>query len=265
MIAPLLAREFKGGLPAAAAIFAVLALYIVCIIYMFDPETSQMLEDLKSAMPELYDAFGMGHDTTTLTGFMLNYLYGFLLTLLPLVLVMLLVNRMVVKPIATGSLAYALASPHGRGSVLGSLAGAAAAVLAVVLAAVIASELGCGMVLYPDDLDAAALLRANAGLAALWLFMLGVCLLSATVFAKGPLALWAGGGFCLAEFLVQMVAQMGDDLADAQYATFFTLFDPYGLAAGESDAALAACALAAGGIALIAIAVAVFRRRDLAL
>ena len=265
MIRPLFSRCLKAGIPAALAIFAVLAMYIVCIVYMFDPSTAQMLDELMAVMPELFDAFGMGHDTSTLTGFMLNYLYGFLLTLLPLVLVMLLVNKLLVKPVAGGELSYALASPRGRGAILGSIIGAVTCLLAVLLVACFACEIGCALVFFPDDLDVAALARVNSGLVCLWVLMFGICLLSAVTFARGPLALWTGGGVCLIAFLVQMVSQIGDGLEDAKYATFFTLFDPYGLADGAGEAFAHAGILLAAGIVLIAVAVAVFRRRDLAL
>ena len=265
MIRPLFLKSLKNSLPSAFAIFAVLAMYIVCIVYMFNPDTAKMLDDLMAVMPELYDVFGMGHDTSTLTGFMLNYLYGFLLTLLPLVLILMLVNKLLVKPITRGELSYALASPHGRGSILGSIVGAAVVALAIVLAASTVCEVASALAFFPDDLDTAALLRANAGLSCLWLFMLGLCLLSAITFAGSPLALWAGGGICLVGFLIQMVAQIGEDLEDLANATFFTLFDPYGLADASNEAIAHAGILGVAGLALIAVAILVFHRRDLAL
>ena len=265
MIRPLFLKSLKSSLLSALAIFAVLAMYIVCIVYMFDPDTAKMLDDLMTVMPELFDAFGMGHDTSTLTGFMLNYLYGFLLTLLPLVLILMLLNKLLIKPITRGELSYALASPHGRSAILVSIAGAATVSLALVLVASTVCEVVSALAFFPDDLDTEALLRANAGLACLWLFMLGLCLLSAVVFAGSPLALWAGGGVCLVGFLIQMVAQIGEGLEDLANATFFTLFDPYGLVDGAGEAVTHAGILGIAGLALIAIAILVFRRRDLVL
>lgn len=261
----LLAHDLRRSLPAAAAIFSVMALYTVCIVYMFNPDTARMLDELMAVMPDLYDAFGMGHDTTTLTGFVLNYLYGFILTLLPLVLVLLVVNALLVRPIARGEFAYVLASPHGRGAILATVAGACAIVLVAVLAAVHATELASVLALFPDDLDAGALAAANAGLLCLWVFMAGVCLLSAVAFAKRPGALWVGGGFCLVEFVVQMASQLGGDLDILRSLTFFSLFDPYGLVAGEAGAVAGAAALLGLGLACGAGAVLVFCRRDLAL
>ena len=265
MIPALFTRDVRRSLPAAAAVFAVMALYVVCIVYMFNPETAKMLDDLMTYMPQLYDAFGMGHDTSTLTGFMLNYLYGFILTLLPLVLVLLVVNKLLVKPIARGEFAWVLASPHGRGPILGSVIAALASVLVLTLAAVHATELASAVAFFPEDLDAGALLAVNAGLFCLWAFMAGACLLSAVAFAKRPGALWVGGGLCLVEFVIQMAAQLGDSLEGLKYATFFSLFDPYGIVAVSSDAVAGAVALLVGGVVLSVAALLVFRRRDLAL
>lgn len=265
MIKALFTRDVRRSLPAAAAVFAVMALYVVCIVYMFNPETAKMLDDLMAYMPQLYDAFGMGHDTSTLTGFMLNYLYGFILTLLPLVLILLVVNKLLVKPIAHGEFAWVLASPHGRGPILGSVIAALAAVLALTLVAVHVTELTSGAAFFPEDLDASALLAVNTGLFCLWAFMAGACLLSAVAFAKRSGALWVGGGLCLVEFVTQMAAQLGDSLESLKYATFFSLFDPYGIVEGSGDAVAGSVALLAGGVVMAVIAVLVFRRRDLAL
>lgn len=174
MIRAVFARELRGSLGALAVVSASLACCAVAIASMFSPETARMLEDLKAAMPELYDAFGMGNDTSTLTGFLLNYLYGFLLTLGPLALTLLAVSR----PSA---------------------------------------------------------------------------------------ALWAGGGLCLAEYLVQMVAQISGTKSWGRFLTFFSLFDPYALAASDAGAIGAAVCLALLGAALTAGAVAAFSRRDLCL
>ena len=122
MIRAVFARELRGSLGALAVVSASLACCAVAIASMFSPETARMLEDLKAAMPELYDAFGMGNDTSTLTGFLLNYLYGFLLTLGPLALTLLAVSRSAVRPAATGELANVLASPHSKSSVAASIA-----------------------------------------------------------------------------------------------------------------------------------------------
>lgn len=265
MIRAVFARELRGSLGALAVVSASLACCAVAITSMFSPETARMLEDLKAAMPELYDAFGMGNDTSTLTGFLLNYLYGFLFTLGPLALTLLAVSRSAVRPAATGELANVLASPHSKSSVAASIA---AAVIASVLAATAISGLAAVIAaeaLFPGVLDLAAMARVNLGLLAFQLFMAGICLLSALALRRPSAALWAGGGLCLAEYLVQMVAQISGTESWGRFLTFFSLFDPYALAASDAGAIGAAVCLALLGAALTAGAVAAFSRRDLCL
>lgn len=51
---------------------------------------------------------------------------------------------------------------------------------------------------------------------------------------------------------------MGGDAEAAKYFTFFTLFDPSGIAAGESAAWAGAAVLLAAGAVLYALAVGIF-------
>ena len=95
--------------------------------------------------------------------------------------------------------------------------------------------------------------------------MAGICLLSALALRRPSAALWAGGGLCLAEYLVQMVAQISGTESWGRFLTFFSLFDPYALAASDAGAIGAAVCLALLGAALTAGAVAAFSRRDLCL
>lgn len=263
MIAALYARGAKTSLIPTVIIAAVLAMYTTLITALYDPDASAALDAMMKTMPGLFDAFGMGDDTTTLMGFLLNYLYGFLYVLFPLVLILLLVHRLVIRPIDRGSMAYLLASPHRRGAIVGTLAAVMLTMLAALMVFLTVLEFGTAVVLFPDEQLGIGLLRVNAGLSALWLCMAGLSLLSACAFRDAAPALWAGGGFVIVEFVAQMVAQAGDRFKDIRYATFLTLFDRYGLADGDGTAVWQAVALAVVGVASLAAAMTAFVRRDL--
>lgn len=263
MISALYAKELKGSLLPTGIIAAVLAMYTVMIIQLFDPESAEALDAMMRTMPGIFDAFGMGNATTTLLGFILNYLYGFLYTLFPLVLILLLVNRLIIRPIDQGSMAWLIASPHRRIAIISTLTSVLLTVLVALMAVLTALELGTSAIAFPDEEVVVGLTRVNLGLFALWICMAGLCLLSACVFRSAAPALWIGGGFAVLEFVVQMVAQTGERFEDAKYATFLTLFDRYGLADGKADAAWSAVALAAAGAVMIGIAMVAFVRRDL--
>lgn len=259
----LFAKEMRSCAFVAVLIAAVLALYVVMIVSMFDPSLGESLTLMMQSMPELFSAFGMSKPSTTLLDFLLNYLYGFLLTAFPLVLVLILVNKLVVRYLDRGTMAYLLATPVSRVRIACTLAGVLVSMLVLLLAVMWMFEVGSSEFLFLGELDGMGLLRANAGLLGLWLAMAGLCFLSACLFSNASLALWAGGGMCILSFLVQMVSQVGDKFEYLKYATPLTLFDAYGLAANDTQAWIGAVVLYGVAAALFVVGVVVFSRRDL--
>ncbi|MCX4340335.1 MAG: ABC transporter permease, partial [Lachnospiraceae bacterium] len=63
--------------------------------------------------------------------------------------------------------------------------------------------------------------------------------------------------------VIQMLANVGGDAEKAKYITFFTLFDPDGIIAGESSAIVGVFVLLAGAVILYALGIMIFERKDL--
>ena len=93
---------------------AVLSLYVSMITAMFAPKLNATLDEIVTAMPQLMNMVGMQAGSSSLGGFLINYLYGFLLLLLPLVFSILAANRLVARWVDTGRVAYLLASTTAR-------------------------------------------------------------------------------------------------------------------------------------------------------
>lgn len=56
MIAPLFKRNMISGIKVFFIIFAVICMYTTIIIYMFDRELSDMLNDYQQVLPEMMSA-----------------------------------------------------------------------------------------------------------------------------------------------------------------------------------------------------------------
>ncbi|MEA5019570.1 MAG: hypothetical protein VB027_04300 [Gordonibacter sp.] len=263
MSSTLFVKEMRSNAFVMAIIVTVLALYIAMIVSMFDPELGESLNMMMASMPDLFAAFGMVSPSSTLADFMLNYLYGFLLTVLPLVLVLVMVNKLVVRYLERGTMAYLLSTPISRVGIACTLVGVLVVMLVLLVVVVTALELSVAQFMFPGELDVVALLRANVGLLGLWLAVTGLCFLSACFFSNASVALWTGGGVCIVAFLIQMISQVGDKFEFLKYATPLTLFDAYGLAANSAEAWGGTAALFAGAVLLLAAGVVVFNRRDL--
>lgn len=81
----LYAREMKNSVKLLFILAAVMALYIGIIIYMYEPEMMALLDSYVDAMPEMMAAVGMTAGATDLLGFMISYLYGFILLVFPMI------------------------------------------------------------------------------------------------------------------------------------------------------------------------------------
>lgn len=265
MSSALLARSLRASAAVLIALAAVIALYAVEVVYLYDPAVSESLALMQQALPELFEAFGMANPASTLLDFLINYLYGFLLTAALVLLAAYLAQRLVAGPAKDGSLAWLLAAPRRRAAIAGTLALAAALAVALLVAVTAAVEAAACEALFPGELDHASLARANAGLLALGLFAAALCLASACAFQRPGLGLGVGAGACALFFVMGLSGTVGEGLAWVADLSPFALFDPYGLAAGQGDAVAGAVALAVAAAALFAAAIACFCRRDFSL
>ena len=253
----LFAKELRANLFVSLIIAAVLAMYIGVIVSMYDPELGESLDAMMQSMPEMFAAFGMSVQATTLI--------GFLLTIFILVLILIVANKLMVRYLDRGAMAYLLATPNSRTRIALTMVGVMVTILVALMAVVTSLEAGFAEALFPGELDMQALMQVNAGLLALWLAMAGLCFLSACLFSNATAALWVGGGLNILFFLMQMVSQVGDKFEFLKNVNPLTLFDYYGLAAGDASAVGGAIALTVGAVALFAVAVAAFDRRDLSI
>lgn len=258
-------REMKGSVRLLLILAAVITLYVAVIVNMYDPEMMAMLDSFAQAMPELMAAVGMSPGANSLLGFMISYLYGFILLIFPMIFCILRANAMIARYVDNGSMVTLAAAPVSRRTI--ALSQAAALASGILLLAVwsTAVELTCAAISFPGELNVGELLRLNAGLVCLHLFIGGVCFLASCLFPDTRRSIGVGAGIPALMYVLQMLANVGGAAEKAKYFTFFTLFDPTGIVAGSGGALIGAGVLLAGAAALCAAAVTVFCRKDLSI
>lgn len=256
---------FLGCLRLLAIFIMVLALYIITVIWMFDPALGSALEQFSETMPEMMSAFGMSDQTSTLVGFIAQYLYGSFFLVFPMVFTVLLSKRLVVDMVDKGSMACLLSSPNTRGKVIRTQVSVLLSALVVMLAVSVVISIVTSELLFPGDLDNAAFLRLNIGTLCLQFTIAGFCLLASCCFNDSGRAVLAAAGVPVVFYLIKMLANMGGDLENLKYATFYSLFDSTALIDGKGDAYVSMAILAAAGVAFFMVAAQVFRRRNLSL
>lgn len=261
----LLKKELKSNYKIALIFLAVITMYCSMIVAMFDPKLGESLKMMSESMPELFSAFGMAAPASTLTEFIANYLYGFILLVFPLIFIILLANRLVARYVDRGSMAYLLATPNKRRNIVVTQA---VVMILLILILVIYATVLCiilSEVMFSGELDIKNFLVLNVGLYGLLFFFGGLCFLSSCTFNDSRFSYGVGGALCILFVLMQMVSQVGEKFEAIKYGTPLTLFRPSELILGDSNAIVSFLSLYAMGIVLYGLAIAIFNKKDLSL
>lgn len=261
MIAPLFQKEVKSNWKLLALFCAVLTLYILVIITMFDPKLGDSLNQMMQTMPGLFAAFGMANPGTTLLSFLANYLYGFLLIAFPLVFFLMLSVRLVARYIENRSMACLLAAPHTRRSLICTQGGVLLCAAVFLWGYVTAMIALCSTLLFPGELALKPFLFVSAGLLGLFVFFCGLAFFASAAFYEMKMVTLFGAGLSVLFILIQMLAGVGDKWEKLKYATPLTLFNPTALAAGGGGCEYLWLYLA--GALLFAAGGVIFCRKDI--
>jgi len=253
----------KSGWKALMIFSAVLAMYFIIIIEMFDPDIGQVLIEFEKAMPELMAMFGMENTGSTLIGFLSSYLYGFLMPLMPMIFIIILTNRMIAHYIDSGSMAYLLAAPVKRVSIVMTQ-------MAVLLSGIFVMVIFCTIlglayceIRFPGELDISVYLMMNLGVFTLHLFIAGICFIFSCIFNEVKYSLAFGAGINILAYLFQMVRNFGSDFENIKYLTFFSLYSPKDIVDGNTEFYWGMIILTAGALILFSLSVIIFKKKDI--
>ena len=256
-------REMKGSLKMLVIFAAVLSMYVSIIIGMYDPRMMKTLDSFYEIMPELMASVGMTAGATSLIGFMISYLYGFVLLVFPMVFCILRGNGLVARYAERGALVALLAAPVKRRTIAATQASVLISGILLLDLYTTGLEIAVAQVCFPNQLARWDLLKLNGALFCLHLFIGSICFLASCIFSDTKYSLALGGGVPVFMYILQMLANTGKKAEAAKYFTFFTLFDAKGIIANESSAIVGALLLGIGAIVLFITGIVIFCKKDL--
>lgn len=260
-------REMQSSWKLLVVFAAILTMYVVLIIVMYTPEMLEMFRQFNTSMPQMMSSFGMdfSEESLTLLGYMVSGLYGYILILFPMIYAMVRGNGLVARYVDRGSMASLLAAPVKRRTVAVTQMLVLVTGIAGLIVFVTGLETGTIAAYAPGQAETGKLLLLNLGLLALHLFIGSICFFASCLFNETRNSLALGAGLPGLMFILQLLSQAGDKTEPLKYATFFTLYDPEAIAAGQSGAMGGVVILFAGAVLLFAAAITVFTKRDLAI
>lgn len=256
-------KEWKSNYKVLIIFLALLAMYCSMITAMFDPELGESLDMMAQSMPELFAAFQMENAGTTMLDFLINYLYGFLVVVIPMIFTLILASKLVVRYVDKGSMAYLLTSGNSRRKIIVHQALFLLHMIVLVTAFIVVVCGVCSHLMFPGELEYGKFLRLNAGLLALHIFFGGLCFFLSCICNESGKMLGIAGGIMVWSIVVLMLSGVGEKLDWLKYLTPLTLFLPQELAKGEGQAVAGALVLLAAGVIGFLAGIVSFCRRDL--
>lgn len=227
-------KEVKSNYKVILIFFAILTLYSLSIVYMYDPETTNAFDEIAKTMPELMKAFGMASSGANLTEYIANYLYGFIILLFPIFCIVILGNKLIASYVDRGSMAYLLATPNKRVKI------ALTQVVFMLVASAVLLIYASGIIilfsnaLHGGALDVKSFILINVVLYLLHIAIGGICFFASCISNDTKLYFTISVGVPVLFYLLQALANMGGKLENLKYFTLFTLFKPLDIIAREN-------------------------------
>ncbi|MCR1955762.1 ABC transporter permease [Clostridioides mangenotii] len=261
---PLFKRELKSIWKIFIIFLAVLTMYTTVILSMFDPDLGNILADFEKAMPGIMAAVGMkGAGATSLVGYAASYLFGFIMIVFPMIFSIILSNKLVAKYVDNGSMAYLLATPNTRRKIVCTQAIFSILCTALLITLVTIIGITYSEYAFPDELNIQKYILLSVGAFGLQIAIGGFGFLVSCISNETRISYSFSIGLPIACYIIQMVANQGDKFENLKYATFFTLFSPDKIVAGDNEALWMLGGLYIAGVIMYIIGCKCFEKRNL--
>lgn len=255
-------KEMKANNKLLIIFIYILTIYILSIVYMFNPNSSNAFDDIIKSMPGIMKAFGFVASGNTLIGFIATDLYGMILIMFPVVFSIILGNKLIAGYVDRGSMAYLLATPNKRVKLALTQALCLWVSIGLMITYATVAIIVSSAIIHPGMLEIGKLVLMNIVIYFLHIAISGICFFASCISNDTKRSFTIGAGIPIAFFLIHMLANMGGNLENLKYFTLFTLFNANDIIAGK-NVVFPVIILAIVGILLYGIGIYIFSKRDL--
>lgn len=206
------------------------ALYIITLLFMFNPEDMEAISSMLDLFPpDLMAAMGFSSLISDLTSYLASWLYGLLMTSLPMVYSIILSHRLVAKMVDNSSFACLLSTPNRRTKIIFTQGVFAISSLTVLFAVSCALGILASSALFPRTLDNAAFIELNVTTLLVSLTVLMISYFSSCLFNESGKALGFGAGIPITLLLMNMLGNVSEQLPLLKKLSVFGWYDPVDL------------------------------------
>ncbi|KOO47600.1 ABC transporter permease [Priestia koreensis] len=241
-------------------------LLLVIALYPSIASTKSMDELLKQMPAGFSKAFGLEGGLSTLSDFIAADYYGVLMIVILAVFSLTTAMQLVVKLVDQGSMAYLLATPHSRGTIIRTQALVLVTGLGAIMGTMTVAGIAGGYLLVDDvSFDAWSFIKMN--IAAFFLFfVLGAfSFFISCVTNDAKKAIGIAAVVTILSYAFDLAGKLSDNVAWMRSLSLFSLFDPVAIAKGTEPILLTCLLLCGIGAVFYVLAVLLFSKRDLPL
>ncbi len=261
----LMKKELKSNWKITLIFLGIVSLYISVIVYMYSPGLNQVIQNMMTEMSEMFKMFGMDQSGVGLLGFCIQYLYGFILLVFPIIFILIIGARLVSRYVDTGSMAYLLATPNTRKKIVKTQWTVFNVLILVLVIYIVGFGLLVSGLMFPNEMDVIGFLKVNFGLWSFYFCVLSFIFFVSCLFNEADKVLGFGGFILFFSYILQAIANMGSTFEFVKYFTVFTLFNPSALASDFSSQLVPLALLIGLGTVFSIFAFTIFEKKDLPL
>lgn len=245
------------------------AFYILLMFWLYPgiAENSQAIDALVRSMPEgVGRAFGLnGFDSAE--AFISGEYYGLILVLILAIVCVQLSTQLMAKLVDRGSMAYLLSTPTTRGKVAFTQATVLVTGLFLIIAVTtLAGIAGDAWFLGSDyAFDTLRFLLMNVSAFLLFFAVGGISFLVSSLSNDEKKALGLSGLITFGFFSLDLIGKFSEKIDWMRDVSLFSLYEPGEIVNGNVNLAMTFTVLSVIGLASFALAIVLFRKRDLPL
>ncbi len=258
--------SFRSNWVVLVIFLGILFMYMSMMVAMYDPDGVEALEGWLELMPKgIVAMMGFEDLAVDLAGFVGNFIYSFLAIMFPLIFTIIVANRLIAGHVDRGSMAYLLATPNSRVVVATTQAAYLLSGVTILFAVLAGTGVLFSELLFPGHLDIGRFLVLNGVSLVIFFAVTGICFFFSCLFDETRYSLALGGGITVLFFVINMLANVNEQMEWLRYLTLFTLQNPTRILEGGSFVALALAVPAVIAVLTYAGGIWLFNKRSLPL
>lgn len=257
--------DAKNNITLFMIILYGMMMYFSVITYMFDPIDSSSWTEMVDLLPEgLMAGFGFDQVSTNLTGFVVNFYYGFLVFVFPMIYCIIVSNRLVAKMVDNGSFAYLLMSPTSRKTIIITKEIFLLSSIALLFFVLHVGGISVCRMLFGNMLNERVFLMININAALLIMTIGMICFFYSCFFNESRMALAFSSGLSILSLLLFILGGVSDKSEFLKNLSIFSLLNSSEILAGGGSAG-ATLLLVLMIVILLVASVFVFEKKNLSL